>query len=48
MVEWSSNFLFAAFILYLVGILFFGGAIKDKRHADKKMPQINGRILESL
>lgn len=36
MVELSSNFLFAAFILYLVGILFFGGAIKDKRHADKK------------
>jgi cytochrome c-type biogenesis protein CcsB len=36
MVELSSNFLFAAFILYLVGILFFGGAIRDKRHADKK------------
>ena len=36
MVELSSNFLFAAFILYLVGILFFGGAIKDKRHADRK------------
>jgi cytochrome c-type biogenesis protein CcsB len=36
MVGLSSNFLFAAFILYLVGILFFGGAIKDKRHADKK------------
>lgn len=36
MVELSSNFLFTAFILYLVGILFFGGAIKDKRHADKK------------
>ena len=36
MVELSSNFLFAAFILYLVGILFFGGAIKDKRHVDKK------------
>ncbi|MGV2938389.1 c-type cytochrome biogenesis protein CcsB [Mesobacillus sp. LC4] len=36
MVELSSNFLFTAFILYLVGILFFGGAIKDKRHADQK------------
>ena len=36
MVELSSNFLFAAFILYLVSILFFGGAIKDKRNADKK------------
>ncbi|MGA9226620.1 MAG: c-type cytochrome biogenesis protein CcsB [Mesobacillus sp.] len=36
MVHLSSNFLFAAFILYLVGILFFGGAIKDKRHADRK------------
>ncbi|NKE04933.1 c-type cytochrome biogenesis protein CcsB [Mesobacillus selenatarsenatis] len=36
MVELSSNFLFTAFILYLVGILFFGGAIKDKRHADRK------------
>ncbi|RSD27476.1 c-type cytochrome biogenesis protein CcsB [Mesobacillus subterraneus] len=38
MVQLSSNFLFAAFILYLVGILFFGGAIKDKRHADKNAP----------
>ena len=36
MVELSSNFLFAAFILYLIGILFFGGAIKDKRNAEKK------------
>ncbi|WLR56492.1 c-type cytochrome biogenesis protein CcsB [Mesobacillus subterraneus] len=38
MVELSSNFLFAAFILYLVGILFFGGAIKDKRHDKKDTP----------
>ncbi|MCU9613747.1 c-type cytochrome biogenesis protein CcsB [Caldibacillus lycopersici] len=31
MVELSSNFLFASFILYLVAILFFGGAIKQKK-----------------
>ncbi|WP_020059645.1 c-type cytochrome biogenesis protein CcsB [Bacillus sp. 123MFChir2] len=30
MVEISSNFLFTAFILYLVATLFFGGAIKEK------------------
>ena len=36
MVELSSNVLITAFILYLVGILIFGGAIKDKRHADQK------------
>ncbi|PHA03645.1 c-type cytochrome biogenesis protein CcsB [Bacillus pseudomycoides] len=30
MVEISSNFLFAAFILYLIATLFFGGAIKEK------------------
>ena len=31
MAELSSNFLFAAFILYLIAILFFGGAIKQKK-----------------
>lgn len=30
MVEISSNFLFIAFVLYLVATLFFGGAIKEK------------------
>ncbi|MEI4830441.1 c-type cytochrome biogenesis protein CcsB [Bacillus sp. FJAT-53711] len=30
MVEISSSFLFAAFVLYLVATLFFGGAIKEK------------------
>ncbi|CAM4109185.1 cytochrome C biogenesis protein [Bacillus manliponensis] len=30
MAELSGNFLFAAFILYLIGTLFFGGAIKEK------------------
>ncbi|MEI4800741.1 c-type cytochrome biogenesis protein CcsB [Bacillus sp. NPDC077411] len=30
MVEISSNFLFTAFVLYLVATLFFGGAIKEK------------------
>jgi ABC-type transport system involved in cytochrome c biogenesis permease subunit len=30
MVQISSNFLFAAFILYLIATLFFGGAIKEK------------------
>jgi len=38
MVELSSNFLFAAFILYLVGTLFFGGSIRDKRHTDRDVP----------
>ncbi|MFD3446153.1 c-type cytochrome biogenesis protein CcsB [Microbacteriaceae bacterium 4G12] len=30
MAQLSSNFLFAAFILYLVATLFFGGAIREK------------------
>ncbi|MFD0768574.1 c-type cytochrome biogenesis protein CcsB [Bacillus sp. CGMCC 1.60114] len=30
MVEISSNFLFVAFVLYLIATLFFGGAIKEK------------------
>ncbi len=28
----SSNFLFTAFILYLIATLFFWGAIKEKGH----------------
>ncbi|AIM10797.1 resC protein [Bacillus anthracis] len=32
MVQISSNFLFTAFILYLIATLFFGGAIKEKGH----------------
>ncbi len=32
MVQISSNFLFAAFILYLIATLFFGGSIKEKGH----------------
>ena len=31
MVNLSSNLLYIAFVFYLVGTLFFGGAIKDKR-----------------
>ncbi|WP_456278475.1 c-type cytochrome biogenesis protein CcsB [Bacillus sp. AK128] len=31
MVELSSNLLYTAFILYLVGTFFFGGAIRDKQ-----------------
>lgn len=31
MVEISGNFLFASFIFYLVAILFFGGAIRQKK-----------------
>ncbi|MFJ7754173.1 c-type cytochrome biogenesis protein CcsB [Peribacillus muralis] len=36
MAEVSSNFLYAAFILYLVATFFFGGAIKDKQGAEEK------------
>ncbi|AOH55563.1 c-type cytochrome biogenesis protein CcsB [Peribacillus muralis] len=36
MAEISSNFLYAAFILYLVATFFFGGAIKDKQGAEEK------------
>ena len=36
MAELSSNLLYIAFILYLIAIIFFGGAIKDKRSMDKK------------
>lgn len=40
MVNLSSNLLFAAFILYLVATLFFGGAIKDKK-GNQKVKSIN-------
>ncbi|WP_260286071.1 c-type cytochrome biogenesis protein CcsB [Peribacillus aracenensis] len=36
MAELSSNFLYAAFLLYLVATFFFGGSIKDKRGAEEK------------
>ncbi|MGE7759405.1 c-type cytochrome biogenesis protein CcsB [Peribacillus sp. NPDC097895] len=36
MAEVSSNFLYAAFLLYLVATFLFGGAIKDKRGAEEK------------
>ncbi|MGE7878298.1 c-type cytochrome biogenesis protein CcsB [Peribacillus muralis] len=36
MAEISGNFLYAAFILYLVATFFFGGAIKDKQGAEEK------------
>ncbi|KON69932.1 cytochrome C biogenesis protein [Peribacillus butanolivorans] len=36
MAELSSNFLYAAFILYLIATFLFGGSIKDKRGAEEK------------
>ncbi|MFB7640350.1 c-type cytochrome biogenesis protein CcsB [Peribacillus butanolivorans] len=36
MAELSSNFLYAAFILYLIATFLFGGSIKDKRGAKEK------------
>ncbi|MFD9626820.1 c-type cytochrome biogenesis protein CcsB [Peribacillus muralis] len=36
MAEISSNFLYAAFLLYLVATFLFGGSIKDKRGAEEK------------
>lgn len=35
MVELSGNLLFAAFIIYLIAILFFGGAIRQKKGMDE-------------
>lgn len=35
MVELSGNLLFAAFIIYLIATLFFGGAIKQKKGMDE-------------
>jgi cytochrome c-type biogenesis protein CcsB len=32
----SSNFLYAAFILYLIATFFFGFTIRDKKHKEKK------------
>ena len=47
MVELSSNFLHTSFILYLIAIVFLGGAIKQKkginRNKDEKAP-IAGKI----
>ncbi|WP_285766269.1 c-type cytochrome biogenesis protein CcsB [Peribacillus sp. SI8-4] len=36
MAEISGNFLYAAFILYLIATFLFGGSIKDKRGAEEK------------
>ncbi|WHY95819.1 c-type cytochrome biogenesis protein CcsB [Peribacillus simplex] len=36
MAELSSNFLYAAFLLYLVATFLFGGSIKDKRGEEEK------------
>ncbi|MGE7905630.1 c-type cytochrome biogenesis protein CcsB [Peribacillus sp. NPDC094092] len=36
MAELSSNFLYAAFLLYLVATFLFGGSIKDKHGAEEK------------
>jgi cytochrome c-type biogenesis protein CcsB len=35
MVELSGNLLFASFLLYLIAILFFGGAIRQKKGLDE-------------
>ncbi|ASS96350.1 c-type cytochrome biogenesis protein CcsB [Peribacillus simplex] len=36
MAELSSNFLYAAFLLYLIATFLFGGSIKDKRGEEEK------------
>ncbi|MDM5211844.1 c-type cytochrome biogenesis protein CcsB [Peribacillus sp. RS7] len=36
MAELSSNFLYAAFLSYLIATFLFGGSIKDKRGAEEK------------
>ena len=36
MAELSSNFLYAAFILYLIATFLFGGSIKDKTRSRGK------------
>lgn len=36
LVQTSGNLLFTAFILYLIGVFFFGGAIRDKRGREKQ------------
>ncbi|RSK27493.1 c-type cytochrome biogenesis protein CcsB [Bacillus sp. HMF5848] len=37
LVSVSSALLYIAFVLYLLATLLFGGAIRDKRHADEKV-----------
>ncbi|WAA10522.1 c-type cytochrome biogenesis protein CcsB [Fervidibacillus albus] len=47
MVELSSNLLFTSFILYLIAILFFGGAIRQKqgvKHRDNQKRNLSGKI----
>lgn len=40
MVEWSSNFLYASFILYLIATFLFGGSIKVKKGAEERKQNI--------
>ncbi|MGG0788412.1 c-type cytochrome biogenesis protein CcsB [Peribacillus simplex] len=44
MAELSSNFLYAAFLLYLVATFLFGGSIKDKRGAEEKKQNIWAKL----
>ncbi|KYD09308.1 c-type cytochrome biogenesis protein CcsB [Heyndrickxia sporothermodurans] len=45
LVNVSSNFLYAAFILYLIGTFFFGGAIRQKKiHGNEDKPNRWGNI----
>lgn len=45
LVNLSSNFLEAAFILYLIGTFFFGGAIRQKKiHGNEDKPNRWGKI----
>ncbi|RLQ95053.1 c-type cytochrome biogenesis protein CcsB [Falsibacillus albus] len=41
LVDISSNLLFIAFILYLIGTLFFGGSIRSKKGMDKSGNELN-------
>ncbi|MFE5427216.1 c-type cytochrome biogenesis protein CcsB [Peribacillus simplex] len=44
MAELSSNFLYAAFLLYLVATFLFGGSIKDKRGGEEKKQNIWAKL----
>ncbi len=52
MVELSGNLLFAAFVFYLVAILFFGGAIRQKKGLEgspyQNKPVRSGKIAMTL
>lgn len=47
LVNFSSNMLFSAFILYLIATLFFGATIREKRHK-KKNKEIAGNIAITI